>query len=152
MTEQQPLPWATSRHTAGVDPTTVPEYGSPAYEALPADDPRRTASLVRAAECWRAWTSPEGIETRVELELQVLADAEAGIDPDQLELAARIEATNRRTIDQVARRMLEEPLPPPSSRPIVQTEDWPTVVMPGAPTTALMIRRQLSRNPDKKVH
>jgi hypothetical protein len=30
----------------------LPIYGSPEWEQLPADDPRKYASVVRAAECW----------------------------------------------------------------------------------------------------
>lgn len=33
-----------------------PPYGSDEWRALPADDPRRRASLVHAASCWRLLT------------------------------------------------------------------------------------------------
>lgn len=31
----------------------IPAYGSPGWLALPADDPRRPAAVLVAAECWR---------------------------------------------------------------------------------------------------
>jgi hypothetical protein len=34
-----------------------PEYGSPEYEALPADDPLRQQSVTFAADCWRRLTA-----------------------------------------------------------------------------------------------
>lgn len=34
-----------------------PEYGSPEYEGLPANDPLRQQSIVFAAECWRRLTA-----------------------------------------------------------------------------------------------
>lgn len=43
----------------------LPIYGSAAWEALPTADPRRFASVVRAAECWRLDASPEAVKQRL---------------------------------------------------------------------------------------
>lgn len=52
----------------GVDP----HYGSPAWLALPAGDPRRWVAVVRAAECWRQAGLADEIARRL------FADLEAG--------------------------------------------------------------------------
>jgi hypothetical protein len=43
----------------------LPIYGSAAWEALPTTDPRRFASVVRAAECWRTENEPEAVKRRL---------------------------------------------------------------------------------------
>jgi len=43
----------------------IPVYGSPEWEALDRLDPRRFASVVRAAECWRLEGEPEAIRRRL---------------------------------------------------------------------------------------
>jgi Protein of unknown function (DUF2742) len=43
----------------------LPIYGSPDWEALDAVDPRRFASVVRAAECWRLDGEPEAVRERL---------------------------------------------------------------------------------------
>lgn len=47
----------------------IPIYGSPEWEDLPTDDPRRFAAVVRSAECWRRDGSPEAIRRRLRAEL-----------------------------------------------------------------------------------
>lgn len=56
MTALTPL----ARHLLGkvTDRSTIPRYGSPEWDALPEMDPRRAASVVLAAECWRDYCSP----------------------------------------------------------------------------------------------
>lgn len=39
----------------------IPAYGSPDWDALPDQDPRRAASIIRAAEAWRDHLSPERV-------------------------------------------------------------------------------------------
>jgi hypothetical protein len=51
----------------------IPVYGSAEWEALPNIDPRRFASTVRAAECWRLDGTDDAIRERVEHQL-LLAD------------------------------------------------------------------------------
>jgi hypothetical protein len=43
----------------------LPIYGSAAWEALPTTDPRRFASVVAAAECWRLDGEPEAVKRRL---------------------------------------------------------------------------------------
>jgi Protein of unknown function (DUF2742) len=49
----------------------LPIYGSPQWEALAVDDPRRFASVVRAAEAWRLDGTDEAIRARLLDELEV---------------------------------------------------------------------------------
>lgn len=50
--------WAEQQFSAlGV--TEAPEYGSPAWVKLRADDPRRAAAVVEAAELWRRYRARE---------------------------------------------------------------------------------------------
>jgi Protein of unknown function (DUF2742) len=44
----------------------IPIYGSNEWEALDRDDPRRFASVVRAAEAWRLDGEPEAVRRRLE--------------------------------------------------------------------------------------
>jgi Protein of unknown function (DUF2742) len=48
----------------------IPIYGSDAWEALEDLHPRRFASVVRAAECWRLDGTDEAICARIEQELR----------------------------------------------------------------------------------
>jgi Protein of unknown function (DUF2742) len=47
----------------------IPIYGSPEWEQLDVGDPRRFASVVRAAECWRRDGEPGAIREQLEREL-----------------------------------------------------------------------------------
>jgi hypothetical protein len=47
----------------------LPLYGSDEWEALPVDDPRRFASVIRAAECWRQEGEPDRVRRRLQQEL-----------------------------------------------------------------------------------
>jgi Protein of unknown function (DUF2742) len=51
----------------------IPIYGGDDWEALDRDDPRRFASVVRAAECWRLDGTDEVMRARL---LDELADAD----------------------------------------------------------------------------
>ena len=48
---------------------SLPLYGSAAWWALDEDDPRRWASVVRAAACWRHESRLEVIDQRMQEEL-----------------------------------------------------------------------------------
>ena len=48
---------------------SLPLYASAAWWALPEDDPRRWASAIRAAACWRHDSRLDVIAERVEAEL-----------------------------------------------------------------------------------
>jgi Protein of unknown function (DUF2742) len=47
----------------------LPVYGSPEWDALDPLDPRRFASVVRAAECWRLDGTDDNIRIRLRAEL-----------------------------------------------------------------------------------
>jgi hypothetical protein len=49
----------------------IPIYGTDEWEALDPTDPRRIASMVRAAECWRQEGEPEAISARLIAEFEV---------------------------------------------------------------------------------
>ena len=49
-----------------------PEYGSPAWHALPADHPHRTRAVWEAAEQWRRYWLPEAIAERLRIELDLI--------------------------------------------------------------------------------
>lgn len=48
----------------------IPLYGSPSFDALPDDDPRKVASCVRAAEAWRRDGQPDAIGQRLIEEIE----------------------------------------------------------------------------------
>lgn len=50
----------------------LPIYGSPEWEALPTTDPRRFASVVAAAECWRLDSEPEAVKRRLDEDDQLV--------------------------------------------------------------------------------
>ena len=66
----QPSTWA--QHLLDAGNPDVPEYGSPAWHALPADSPARVAACVRAAEAWRVYTDPEETARRLAAEVAEL--------------------------------------------------------------------------------
>lgn len=43
------------------DRASIPRYGSPEWNALPDQDPRRAAAILIAAEAWRDHCSPERV-------------------------------------------------------------------------------------------
>ena len=49
---------------------TIPLYASRSWWALPEDDPRRWASVVRAAACWRHESRLDVIDQRMQAELE----------------------------------------------------------------------------------
>ena len=54
-----PLDWASERIRAAREVGVIPDYGSTEWAELAARDPRRWASVIRAAEAWRDYRSPE---------------------------------------------------------------------------------------------
>lgn len=76
--EQEPDITPLARHLlrrvpAGAD---IPSYGSWAWSILPDQDPRRAASVIVAAECWRDHRSPQ----RVAVDLRgQLAEEDAAV-------------------------------------------------------------------------
>lgn len=119
--------WASSQVTAlGV--TEWPPYGAPAWRALLADDPRKAAAIIEAAEQWR--------RHRAEVDHldRLLVD-----DPDEWfrQVTADADAEARRILPALAKRPTAAELrararhQPP--RPVVATPGWPPVAIPGRP-------------------
>ncbi|MEU2722737.1 hypothetical protein [Streptomyces smyrnaeus] len=123
--------WAEARVTDlladAPDDTTVPGYGSPAWLALPAGHPLKSAAVLTAAEAWR----------RRELEEQRL-DALAETDPDAWfrEISAEADQYAARlgphlaavpTLPELARHRR-----PCAPHPVAATPGWP-VRVPGRP-------------------
>lgn len=50
----------------------LPEYGSPAWHALPSGHPDRERAVWEAAEAWRRYWQPEAIAERLRTELDML--------------------------------------------------------------------------------
>lgn len=103
----------------------LPGYGSPAWLALPDEDPRKLGAAVAAAETFRrlAPMLTEAVEVIAQLE-DALADQRAA----RAEAAAALDVEVRATVAQVAARLTRRD---PAPRPMVQTEDWPTLVVAG---------------------
>jgi hypothetical protein len=49
-----------------------PEYGSPAWQALPVDHPDRDRAVWQAAEAWRRYWRPDAIAERLRAELDLI--------------------------------------------------------------------------------
>lgn len=130
-----PRPWATSS-----DPLEdLPDYGSPAWHALPDDDIRKHRALVIAAECWRIQSDPAYIEQRLHYEL-------AGMDDDLADRQFQIEQSNRRSVSGVARRLLiGQPDDDVTTRPMHQTDDWPEVKVATHPNPMEMLAHLAAR-------
>ncbi|NED35570.1 DUF2742 domain-containing protein [Streptomyces sp. SID8499] len=119
--------WATDQVTAlGV--TDWPAYGSPAWRALLANDPRKAAAIFEAAERWRQHRA----ETD-ELD-RLLTD-----DPEEWwrRVTAEANAEARRIMPALAKRPTAAEVrararqQPP--RPVTATPGWPPVAIPGRP-------------------
>ncbi|MCZ9353214.1 DUF2742 domain-containing protein [Streptomyces mutabilis] len=119
--------WAAAQVTAlGV--TDWPAYGSPAWRALLATDPRRAAAIIEAAEQWRQHRADvDDLDQLLtnnpeEWYRRVTADADAEARRIAPALAKRPTAAEMRAR---ARRQ------PP--RPVTATPGWPPVAIPGRP-------------------
>ncbi|MDH2393350.1 hypothetical protein QCN29_32220 [Streptomyces sp. HNM0663] len=121
--------WASAQATA-LGTGDAPAYGTPAWSALPAADPRRTVAILTAAEQWRRHTAREAW-------LDHLADT----DPDEWFRIVTVDANaHARTIaGGLARRPTVAELDarrrasPAQARPVTATPRWPPVAIPGRP-------------------
>ncbi|WP_155059733.1 DUF2742 domain-containing protein [Streptomyces blattellae] len=120
--------WASAQVTA-LNVDHVPEYGSPAWCALRAADPRRAVAVVTAAEQWRRRTAREAWLDRLadddpeEWFRIVTADANAyarRIAPALARRPTHAELTARRAVRARARDVTAAP-------------GWPPVAIPGRP-------------------
>jgi hypothetical protein len=101
--------WAEAKvyYTARV----FPRYGSPAWIALPPDDPRRLASALHAAEMWRKYGDEDAL-------LAWFRDASRARPP----LAER-----------PSRAELDEAAKPKPAHQLRATPGWPPIRIPGQP-------------------
>lgn len=60
--------WARAAIDAARTAGPPPRYGSQAWLDLPTNDPRRMASVLIAAECWRLECDPEWTRARLDAE------------------------------------------------------------------------------------
>lgn len=83
-----------------------PRYGSPAWVALPRDDPRRWAAILWMAECWRIDSLPHVIGERLRYEMACREQVERVVEAEQdRQLAARVHRmANRPTHAELRRR------------------------------------------------
>lgn len=133
-------PWAArvqAQALAAADTPTVPEYGSPAFHALPDTSPLRVASAVAAAEAWRTYWSPAEHARRLETELAASRAAQvAGADrlADAIGWAAgapgRVEVLAAIASDAIEAAAVPPTPPGPSPRPLVADPAWPPVKAP----------------------
>ena len=71
MTGDALTPWERARiESVEVTFGTIPRYASRAWWALDPDDPRRWASVIRAAACWRHESRLDVIDERMQAELE----------------------------------------------------------------------------------
>lgn len=82
------LEWAVPFIRRGRALGELPSYGTPAWCSLPANDPRKIASVVVAAECWAAEIDPILMRQRLEDEITARRQAEAKIDAEEWRQAA----------------------------------------------------------------
>lgn len=97
-----------------------PRYGGAEWRALGPDDPRRLASALYAAECWRKW-----------------GDEEALIEWFRSAFRTRPSLAERRTRAELD--ALAKPKPPHQLR---ATPGWPPIAIPGQPDKYLTYRAQ----------
>ncbi|MFE5534300.1 hypothetical protein ACFQ78_00950 [Streptomyces sp. NPDC056519] len=106
-----------------------PDYGSPAWSALHATDPRRAVAIITAAEQWRRQATREAW-------LDCLLDEDperwfAYVTADANDYARSIasDLARRSTQDELtARRDVRIP-----ARHVVATPGWPPIAIPGRP-------------------
>jgi hypothetical protein len=86
-----PHGWAVAVIDRGRLTGEIPRYGSPAWCALPPNDPRAIAACVAAAEAWRQHCDPATVRRDLELELTANAQLEKTQEAtDFRELAQRV--------------------------------------------------------------
>ncbi|MEV6976167.1 hypothetical protein [Kitasatospora sp. NPDC093806] len=119
-------------------PVGIPAYGSPAFAALPAGDPRREAALVTAAEAWRqqAEQAPEAIHAGLRTDLVLGERARAAwVAEDEAawkELVRTVRAwSNHPTALELAEQRARAA--EAAHRPVSASPAWPPVAIPGRP-------------------
>jgi hypothetical protein len=119
--------WASAQVTAlGVE--AWPPYGSPAWRALRAEDPRKAAAIFEAAEQWRRHRAEAD-----ELDQLLTDDPEAWYQRVTAEANAEARRiapalAKRPTVAEVRARGLQQ-----QPRHVTATPGWPPVAIPGRP-------------------
>ncbi|MFD9629896.1 hypothetical protein [Streptomyces violascens] len=121
--------WASAQVTA-LSVEDFPDYGSPAWSALRATDPRRAVAIITAAEQWRRHVAREAW-----LDLLLDEDPEqwfAYVTADANDYARTIagDLARRPTVAELDARRSASPAP---ARPLAATPGWPPVAIPGRP-------------------
>jgi hypothetical protein len=121
--------WAEQQiATLGVNAS--PEYGSPAWLALRANDPRRAAAIIEAAEKWRRQQAREQwLDELLERDPEQWyrhVTADANTEAKRVVRAERL-STRPTAVELARRRTYGEP------RPVVATPGWTPVAIPGRP-------------------
>ncbi|MFP8882622.1 hypothetical protein [Streptomyces mangrovi] len=106
----------------------TPEYGSPAWVQLRAEDPRRAAAVIEAAELWRRHRAREDwLDQLLEEDpKQWFAIVTADADAEAARIAPML--ARRPTNAELAARQ-QRPVP----RPVTASPGWPPVAIPGRP-------------------
>ncbi|MFG2914605.1 hypothetical protein ACGF0D_17160 [Kitasatospora sp. NPDC048298] len=119
-------------------PVGIPEYGSPAFAALPPGDPRREAALITAAEAWRqqAEEAPlylhASMRTNIVLGEQARAAWVAEDEASWKRLVRTVRAwSNHPTALELAERRTRAA--EAARRPVSASAGWPPVAIPGQP-------------------
>ncbi|MFD8610531.1 hypothetical protein [Streptomyces sp. NPDC059631] len=112
-----------------LDVTDAPEYGSPAWCALRATDPRRAAAIITAAEQWRRHASREAWLDRLldDDPERWYAYVTAGANAYARSIAGDL--ARRPTQDELAARRARRR----AARAVVARPGWPPVAIPGRP-------------------
>lgn len=124
--------WAEQQFAAlGIGTDQYPEYGSPAWVKLRAEDPRRAAAIIEAAELWRrsrareAWLDQLAEDDPERWFAIITADAEAKGRQTLRELKVSSSPTHA---ELTRRRAQYGPV-----REVKATSGWPPVAIPGRP-------------------
>lgn len=135
-------PWS-ARYLDAIPADQVPEFRSPAWDALPVDDPRRIVAVVVAAERWAAATDPAQVADRLALELAARRDEVAVGEQrwaDAVGWAAasreRVEGIVGAAVDRIGATAAPGPVEVGAGRVVVDSPGWPVVVRPGEAVVA----------------
>lgn len=89
--KQTRLRWAVALIRRGRALGALPRYGSPHWCSLPDSDPRKVAAVVVAAECWWVECDKDHIAQRLQDELTVERQIQAGREAQQFaDVAAQV--------------------------------------------------------------
>ncbi|WP_327156363.1 DUF2742 domain-containing protein [Streptomyces tubercidicus] len=120
--------WASAQVTA-LDVDDFPEYGSPAWRALRATDPRRAVAVVTAAEQWRRHSAREAWLDRLLDEDPEQWFAIVTADANTYARSIAGDLARRPTHDELAARRAVRA----QRREVVTAPGWPPVAIPGRP-------------------